>query len=202
MSKVYSVVITGQNAGQFVQNVLHYQSSESGSFDAYTWAEDVVEAWYVNMKASFLALLSPDYSMLSIRGRRVSTPGGPTYIKLTSGDVGAHLGDTETAGLSAEARFPVVIGGKNVTGKFFVPGVPEGVWLLGQMAGAYTTLLQTFSGNLLNPLSGSISASNYDFGIWRSPKSGPPAVVEAFTAATHAVVGPNPVNLKRRNMPI
>lgn len=199
MAKIYSLVVTGVNSGQFVQNVLHYQSSETGSFDAYDWASDLIDSWIVAHQGLFLLMLASDYHLLSYRARRVSSPGGPTVIKLAN-DAGAHAGTTDTAGASVESAFPVVVAGKNVTGKFYVPGVPGGTFVENQLDNSYSTVVHNFAQSLLTPLTGSTTSSTYDFGVYRRPKSSPPTP-EAFTVATHTYTATHPVNIKRRNVP-
>jgi len=198
MAKVYALVVTGNSDGQFVQNVFHYQGSEAGSFDGFSWAFDLISAWTAANESSFLACMPGTYTLLSYRARRVSSPGGPTALQL-SGASGTFSGNTSTAGQSVEIGIPAVVAGKNVTGKIFLPGVPSGVWLDNFLDPTYKSIVDAFGIQQLISLSGPATGSTYDYGVYRRPKGAAP---EAFTHAQHHFVSTHPVTIKRRNVPV
>jgi hypothetical protein len=127
MSAIYQLVVSGQAAGQLIQNVLHYTLNESGSGTFWSYARELCIQFRTNVFNDWLSALGVDFSIVSLRAKRVSGAGGPTSIEVYPpgtwiGGGGTNVGNTAAAAL---LNFPVHLNGKNVTGKIFHAPLPS-----------------------------------------------------------------------------
>lgn len=127
MSAYYQLIISGRCAGQLIQNVIHYNCSESGTSTAFERARALIDAWVAGVQTDWLAPLATDFELTSLKCKKVSGVGGPTAIAVyptgtAPGTGDSVCGDTANAAL---LEFPVFLNGKNVTGKIFHAPIPK-----------------------------------------------------------------------------
>jgi len=142
-AQTYQLVITGNLAGQFVQNVLHYRMDDAGYATRLQAAKGLVDGWLTAGKMSdFLLMLPEPYIAKSVKARAVTGGGGPEWIDTSmSGDLGERSGDIGESGVG-----PVLIwytdGGNRSNGKTYLPGVSANDVKNGELlAGAGTDIL-------------------------------------------------------------
>lgn len=126
----YETVFSGILASEFVQTVMHWQLDEPGSpSPPFQVAKDLgmTIAGAVNFAEKFCGALPEDYTMKSIRTRRVSDGGGPTHIVLQAG-IATTTGQ-RTGSISSAQVCPMIIWipttSPDKTGRTFMPGVSE-----------------------------------------------------------------------------
>jgi len=154
MAGTYQLTITGSCAGEFMQNILHFHLNEAGAGTLFEYAEALINAFNTSNLNDFLGMLSPDYSCLSLRAKKVSGSGGPTAILGFAagsqiGGGGTSAGSTQVALL---LNFPVALNGKNVTGKMFISGIPAAEVVDNTMSNTLQTAAGTWMTTLFTNL--------------------------------------------------
>ena len=153
MPNVYQLTITGSSFLQFCQNIMHFELSEGGSGGPYDYAKALLDSWHSSLVTDWLACLPSDYTLSSARAKRVTGTGGPVAIDLQ--DAGMNGSRAGTLGMSSNAplvEFPVLLNGKNVTGKIFFPGANQDDIVENRLLAALETVVDSFGATLLNPL--------------------------------------------------
>lgn len=123
-NQTYSLILTGNAAGQFVQNILHWRMDDSGFANRLLSAKGLVDGFIAGVNVGAFLNMCPDsYILQSVKARRITNGGGPEYV-----DVSVQ-GSTGTAGsgMQASANGPTIIwntdGGPRRVGKTFIPGI-------------------------------------------------------------------------------
>lgn len=124
----YEIVWSGVLAGQFVQTVQHLGADEAGTENAFATAQNIISPTNFDpLNDLFLGCIPQDYTLTSLRCRRVLGGLGPTAVFLGgeyATSVGQHAGQ-----ISAAQVNPVIlwVGLDTPThlGKVFIPGVSE-----------------------------------------------------------------------------
>lgn len=150
-NQTYSLILTGNAAGQFVQNIFHYRMDDAGFANRLLSAKGLVDGWIDASKAdAWLAITPSSYTLQSIKCRRITNGGGPEYVDVSlQGDAGGAGTDME-----ASANGPVIIwntdGGPRRIGKTFVPGISQEKMDGGEIKAAFIVALinaaNTFKG--------------------------------------------------------
>jgi len=137
-NQTYRLVVTGNAAGQFVQNIFHYRLDDGGFADRLLAAKGLIEGWIAATMHEFWLAMCPDaYILKSVKARRITNGGGPEYV-----DVSLN-GQTGSAGadLQCSANGPVIIwnteGGARRVGKTFVPGISNANIKTGEITEAF-----------------------------------------------------------------
>jgi len=147
--QTYQLVITGNCAGQFVQNVMHYRVDDSSFANRLLSAKGLVEGWEAAGKlGDFLDALPGPYIFLSVKARCITGGGGPEYISLIdTGTTGARGSSVQTSSAG-----PVVLwhtdGPNRSTGKTFLAGIAvgdvEGGEISASARSAFLTAMQSY----------------------------------------------------------
>lgn len=149
---VYSIAITGTSAGQFVQNVLHYQFDDVGYTTSQVAAAQLITKWHNTNGATWRAMLPTDYLLKTYHAVKVTGGGG---FSAFMANPGAQAG-TRPGVQSASALNPVIIATPLVLtrarGKIFLPGISETDIDDGVFTAAYTTAITAGLTTLLDDL--------------------------------------------------
>lgn len=128
-TETYEVTLTGNLAGNFVQNILHIGVNNVGAIGAYLEALDIADT--LNQAGGLVELwctaLPTDYTLKSMKVRRVLATGGPTAIILQAAlayDTGLRSG---TIGVSSNSPLLLLLTTlrPNRLGRIYMPGVAE-----------------------------------------------------------------------------
>lgn len=151
-NQTYSLVITGNAAGQFVQNVLHYRMDDGGFANRLLSAKGLLDGWIAaDLQDNWLAMLPTTYLLQSIKTRRLTNGGGPEYVDVSlQGSAG-----TGGTGMQASANGPVIIwntdGGPRRVGKTFLPGISPSKMDGGEILDAFLIVLKNNAVPLSQP---------------------------------------------------
>lgn len=147
-NQTYRLTISYNAAGQFAQNVLHYQFNDGGFTTTVNAASALIAAWDTHCTAALKAALNNHVQILSYKARRVTSGGGFEAVKLGgAGDVGGRAGDLSASGLAPLIRFITnVVPPKS--GRMYLPGIGDNDANDGYCAAGFFTAL----GNLANVL--------------------------------------------------
>lgn len=125
-NQTYQLVVTGNSAGQFVQNIFHYRLDDDSYTTRLLSAKGLIDGWLAaDRHESFLAMCPDTYILKSVKARRVTNGGGPEWVDVSQdGEEG-----TGGSGLQASANGPVIIwntdGGARRVGKTFISGIAK-----------------------------------------------------------------------------
>jgi len=150
--QTYRLVITGNAAGQFVQNVLHYQFDDAGYTTSQVAAAQLITKWHNTNAALWRAILPTDYLLKSYKAVKVTGGGGfSSFLP----NPGTQAG-TRPGAQSASALNPVVIITPipltRARGKIFLPGISETDIQDGVFTAAYTSAVTSALSTLLDDL--------------------------------------------------
>lgn len=123
-NQTYQLVITGNAAGQFVQNIFHYRMDDDGYTNRLQAAQGLIGGWLAADKhVNFLAMVPTSYIAKSVKARRITNGGGPEFIDVSIDTEPGTFGD----GMQTSANGPTLIwntsGGPRRIGKTFLPGI-------------------------------------------------------------------------------
>jgi hypothetical protein len=150
-----------------VQNTLHVDVAESGSHTPYEYATDIINLWVVSYKTHWLACCTNGYYITSVTSRKVQTPGGPLAVILYApGAQGGARGNAAASGLCPVMLFPVLLHGKNVTGRIFLPGVAQTDIQDNVLSASLLTAMSTMSTDLLATWALSVTGVNANVCIY------------------------------------
>jgi len=165
MPNVYSLVPTWVGVGQVWQNVLHFQLDESGTGTPAARAAALSFQFLSSQALVWADCLSQTVELRSLRAKRVTGGGGPTTIQLlAAGDLPGtradNVGTTMEAGL---LEFPVLLAGKNVTGKIFIGGLPDDGIEENSLSSVLTAAVDALGDSMLVPLTlaGGLGTAHY-----------------------------------------
>lgn len=162
--KLYQLTLTGTLAGQFVQNILHYQFEETSSQSAFINAAAIGNAWTADEIDNWLSIISSSYIMSSVRCQQISDGGGATYTQTSgvAGMTGARAAEISVQTVGPLINFPATVD-KPVVGKIFVPGIPEADVSMGVIGSTLLGDLTTFLGNWIPAItiSGTVAGQLY-----------------------------------------
>jgi len=193
----YSLIISYDCAGQFAQNVTHWQFDDAGFSTTKSAAEALQAAWVTaGRNTSLKNILSSSVTIVSLKGSCVSSPGGFDAFTPISPPVAGIRG----AGLSVTGLAPVLVSYPiNLSlarGRFFLPGIAEadiddGIFTTG-FRGAVTSALANLFDNLTLTGGGGPTAI---FGYFRRPQ-------KVFVALPNTILSENLGTMKRRMRPV
>jgi hypothetical protein len=136
---VYSLAVNGVSAGQFVQNILHFQFDDAGYSTSQIAAAQLITAWHNARGLTWRQLLPSDYTLKSYSAVKVTGGGGFSSFLPAPGTTAGQRSGTQ----SATAINPVIVTtpipfGRG-RGKIFLPGVSETDIQDGVYTDAYVT---------------------------------------------------------------
>lgn len=151
-NQTYQLVVTGDAAGQFVQNVFHYRMDDNGFSNRLAAAQGLFNGWFAaTMHEYFLQWHPSTYTAKSVKVRRRTNGGGPEYVDTQiNGETG-----TGGTGMQASANGPVLIwntdGGPRRIGKTFVSGIAKANVNAGEITAAFLTDLIDNANQFITP---------------------------------------------------
>ena len=122
--ETYQFIITGNCAGQFVQNIFHFRMDDASYVNRLLAAKGLIDGWLAaNYMDQWTSIVPEEYIVKSLKARRVTNGGGPEYVDISvDGTTGEADDDMQMSGAG-----PVIIwntdGGARRVGKTFVPGI-------------------------------------------------------------------------------
>ncbi len=146
---LYQLVILTTGGGQPMANVLHFESNVAMSSTPVTDAQHLVSAWQAGPESHFLDLLSSDVFLVGYKAKRVNNGGGATFASPQASIPGNDTGGFGASATGAILSSPVLLAGKNVTGKIFVPPCASNSMADNDFTTGYRTLLVTMEAQLL-----------------------------------------------------
>jgi hypothetical protein len=122
--QTYQLVLTGNCAGQFVQNILHFRIDDNGFTNRLLAAKGLIDGFIAEgLVSAWVAMLPEEYILKSIKARRVTNGGGPEWIDVSADGEQGTSGDN----MQMSGAGPVIIwftdGGPRRVGKTFLPGI-------------------------------------------------------------------------------
>jgi hypothetical protein len=141
-NQTYALVITGNSAGQFVQNIFHFRMDDDGFANRLLAAKGLIDGFLADAKeVAFLEMVPSAYQMMSIKARRVTNGGGPEWIDTSVASTPGAGG----AGLQMSGAGPVILwftdGGPRRVGKTFLPGIANANINGGEIEAAFLVTL-------------------------------------------------------------
>jgi len=123
-NQTYRLVLSGNAAGQFFQNVFHYRMDDDSFANRLLAAKGLIDGWIADDKPSAYLNCVPETCVLkSVKARRITGGGGPEYVSIEVENMTGTAGDD----MEASANGPVIIwntdGGPRRVGKTFLPGI-------------------------------------------------------------------------------
>lgn len=195
---VYLLKVAYAAAGEFMENVLAYEASVTGSTTPEADALELCTGWESTVLPTLLPLWAPETVLLGLRASRVNNTGGPSAVLLGNGSqVGtgpAGLDDTRTAAVFSFDYYDTLAATPRWrTGRLFMGGVYEGAMKDNLWSATYITNATTFVGALAGPVG---SPVNFNSGIWSRKHKQIQGVATPNWELSPAIGG-----LKRRIMP-
>lgn len=147
-TQTYRLTISYNTAGQFAQNVLHYNFDDSGYATSVDAANALITAWKTHCFTQLKAALSTHTQVLSFKARRETGGGGFEAVQPgVGGDVGTRTGDLSASGLSPMIRFITNVHPVK-SGRMFLPGISDDDADDGCVTPSYFGVLGTLAGLL------------------------------------------------------
>lgn len=191
---IYEMVVTGDTAGQYWQNVQHWRRTADTAPTVWASVLDfAVSAGSDTMWATMLANMSDDTTLRSLRVRSISPTLSPTaFFSFAPGTTGG-ADDCSNAGVAACLIFTTTAGGRKV-GRQFLAGVPDEFVAMGNWnETAYTNYHAT--GNAIMTKIESDGGYGDAFMVLWDKTAGTAHVV------THNYLSPRISQIRRRRLP-
>jgi len=127
--ELFEVTMSGNLGGQFVQNINHWVLNNSSATGAYESAVDLLNGLNETAKfiEGFMECCPAEFTLTSVRCRRIGPTGGPTAILLQAQlvqDTGQRAG-TISVSSSAPLLLLLTTNRPNRLGRMFLPGLSE-----------------------------------------------------------------------------
>lgn len=163
---IFQLEIASQAAGQFGENVLHFQETAGSGTDPLADAEALIDGFTAAIETSYLACFATDFELTAYRAKRVSPMGGPAAITPRTASPGTTTGVSYAASIGAclISNYLESTTSKFRTGRIFMPSSPS-LYIEGNaIQSAYVTKLNTFGGNLTTTFG--TGSYTWQFGIY------------------------------------
>jgi len=159
-TNTYQLIFSGNESGQFVQNVLHLRMDDAGYTAALQAAKGLVDGLIAaSREQDFLDMCCGSYSLNSIKCRRVSGGIGPEWIDTTvSGTSGNRSGNSQSSS-NGPVILLIPLGAPRRVGKIFIPGISNADCDRGSILAATITALDAAATALLQPFTASGGAT-------------------------------------------
>jgi|SRR6185369_7331732 hypothetical protein len=147
----YSLIPSYHVAGQFAQNILHYQFDDSGFTDTASAALALCNAFDTGNTTHLRNLTPTTTGILSYKARALTAPGGFEAVKILGAVFGLRSGNVGASAVSPVAvLFPM--GNASPRGRVFLPGVTDTDLVNGEYTGAFRTNFTTHAVMFTNTL--------------------------------------------------
>lgn len=138
-TSTYRLTISYNTAGQFAQNVLHYDFDDALFTSSIAAAAALNAAFNTHCSGPLKDALSLHTQILSYKSRKVTGGGGFEAVLLgVTTDVGNRTGDLSASGLAPLIRF-VTNAIPPITGRIFLPGISDSDVIDGFLDAAFFT---------------------------------------------------------------
>jgi hypothetical protein len=167
---VFKMQIVYTAGGEFMESVLHFLSSLTGSTHPQTDALALCEQFSTAVQAKLLACWYTDVTLLGYRASRINNGGGASAVlPQPVGTVGTYSGSLGTPTTRQAALIELDYYDTMATkprwrqGRIFMGGVPQAFWDDDMWTSDAVTAYTAFA-TFLNTLIG--SSPNFQYGIW------------------------------------
>lgn len=189
------VALTG--AGQFMQNILTFQSTVTNSTTPETDSNALIVAYTSTMLTPLMACLSPDTSLLGMKAERINNTGGPSTIQVPSSSiVGTFTGPIENTRMAALITADYYSADSTPpqwrVGKQFLGGIPKTAQTDNAWLGPFVVAVQAYAAALIADASS--TPGPWTNVIWSSK------YLKAYTITSWELT-PQTAALKRRIKP-
>ena len=167
---VYQLIVVGQSAGQFFENVLHFKNGLTSDPDPTTAAQNLIDGFIQNVQDSLLDCMCLDSSITGFKAKRVNNGGSPTIAFPQTPAPGTVSGTSATSATASLIVVPFIRTGKFYSGKIFVPGLSESVLAGNVISAPQRVNLDLFTGALETFTE---SPNTWDYVIWSKTVSLP-----------------------------
>ena len=152
MASVYELVTSVHNgAGNFFQNVFHYELSEAGSgVSPWEYAQALNNAWIALMETDYLDLFGVDIVLDFISAKKINNGGGPSNAR-QRGTFGGALLASSTSGASADIQWQSN-SPTNRPGHTYIAAFAYNFLQADVFQSGFTTKAATFITDMLTPL--------------------------------------------------
>jgi hypothetical protein len=161
---VYQLVIVGQSAGQFYENVLHFKNGSTNDPDPVAGASSLIEGFVNTLQDSLVDCMCVDTSITGYKAKRVNNGGGPTVAEPQVSVPGTVSGTSATSATASLLLVPFVRSSKFYSGKVFIPGLSESMLAGNVISGTLITLLDSFANNLASSFTQ--TPHTWDYVVW------------------------------------
>jgi len=197
-NQTYQLVITGNSAGQFVQNIFHYRIDDDSYANRLLAAKGLIDGFLADgRETEYLDMVPDAYQMMSIKARRVTNGGGPEWIDTSMASTPGNAG----AGLQMSGAGPVIIwftdGGPRRTGKTYLPGISNANINGGEVSAAFIASLIVSADNFKAPFNA--VGGTTPVALLCIPRSDDPATRSLIVAN---LVGKDLAIQRRRQLPV
>lgn len=196
MVHTYALILTFDNAGQFSQNILHYQFDDSGYTDTASAALALINSFNAHKLTAWQAILPATVIFLSAKARCIDTTGGfEAVVPYAGGTAGGRTGTQQDSAVGPVGIvFP--ISNAKPRGKIFLCGATDVDLIDGIFATTFVNNFTTFANAQLGTLAlvgGGAPTATY--GVYsRKP-------IISFHAAEYIKLSPIPGTLRKRQRP-
>lgn len=193
MAGVYQVIVGSvDKAGNYWENVFHFNCDEFVGTDTWIIATDMANTWATALAPTYLDMLSADVTVNLLAAKKVSGVGGPTaFVSFAMpGNISAAMISPVMA-----ADLAVFPGGlKNRNGHIFISGVPQTAFNNSAWDISWTPSAAAFATALLGL---SLSNGGNVIGYGTYTKS-----TKTCTKANHIELVGKPTGMNKRTLPI
>lgn len=194
MTAVYQLATSlHDGAGNFFQNVFHYQLSEAGSGNSFDYATELISSWITQNETSYLAAIGNEVILDFYSAKKVTAGGGPsaTHISATPG---SNIQTSSASAYAADIAW-ITASANNRAGHTFMAGIPTGAVSGGAFSNAYKLEITAIINDLLTQLVLGGALGTADFGVF-TRKTG------AFNKINHGILRPKPTGMNKRTLPV
>lgn len=202
-SDVHQIIIVGSVAGEFVENILHFQGSVDGSATPAADSLSLITQFRAMVEPSWLPVVPDDYVVAGYKAKRVNNTGGPTVVAPVAG-VNGEVG----AIAIASGVGPCLIGNYYASGaikprwkvsRIFIPGVAVGLMSENVFTAPYPVNLAALAAALGAAIGG---AQNWRYGVFHKATVAPaPVTAENFYIPVNIQLSGKPGTQRRRYSP-
>ena len=189
---VYMLIMQGTCAGEFWETVQHYESNTSGAPNPVAVASNLIAGFQGQVQPDVLAIMADDTEITGYKAKRVNNGGSPTVMLPITPIAGSVAGTSCTSATASCIVSSFSHAGKFHTGRWFIPGLPEGdlagnTFSAGHIAACATLVVDnaTFTNG----------GATFTYGVW-SPK------FSLFFVPAYVALSPKPGIQRRRLLPV
>jgi len=195
MPAVYELLTACHDfAGNFIQNVFHYQLTEAGTATPYEYAKALANKWFASPTfTDFLALLGGDVVVDFITARKITGGGGPSATVIVNA-VGTGGANSVCSAVAADVAWQAA-NATNRPGHTFISSFPDGALQSGTWQNAFAGNVTTWIGDMLAVLTLAGALGTATFGHFTRK-------TQAFDAQKSGELKPKPTALNKRTLPI